>query len=67
LGLTEETDALVVVVSEESGAVSLAFKGHLYRNLSEDELRRRITIILMGRKELDGIAGTSTDSQPVQG
>src|SRR5579863_6683639 len=46
LGLTEETDALVVVVSEESGAVSLAYKGELDRNLSEEELRRRITTIL---------------------
>ena len=47
--------------------MSLAFKGTLYRNLNEDELRRRITIILMGRKELDGIAGTPPHSEPVQG
>jgi diadenylate cyclase len=67
LGLTEETDALIIVVSEESGAVSLAYKGELYRNLNEDELRRRITTLLMGEHEADGIAGDPAQSQPLQG
>lgn len=42
VGVTEESDACVVVVSEETGAISLAMDGQLERGLSDDELRRRI-------------------------
>lgn len=36
VGLSEETDALVAVVSEESGAISIAHNGRLYRYAGED-------------------------------
>jgi diadenylate cyclase len=39
IGITEGTDALAVVVSEETGTVSLVVRGRIIRNLDEDRLR----------------------------
>jgi diadenylate cyclase len=39
LGLSEETDALVLVVSEETSAISAAVQGRLWRNLTPAQLR----------------------------
>jgi diadenylate cyclase len=39
IGITEETDALSVVVSEETGTISLAQEGRLRRDLTEEELK----------------------------
>ena len=38
LGMTEKTDALVVIVSEETGRVSCMHQGNLKLNLSKEEL-----------------------------
>lgn len=46
IGITEETDALVVVVSEETGTISVAYKGRLSRGLDEDRLRRMMNTVL---------------------
>lgn len=46
IGITEETDALVVVVSEETGNISLAFKGRLSRGLDEERLERMLNAVL---------------------
>lgn len=43
IGLSEETDAIVVVVSEETGGISYAFKGQMVRNITAEELRAFLT------------------------
>jgi len=43
IGLSEETDAAVVIVSEETGGISYACKGHLVRNVTLEELRAFLT------------------------
>jgi diadenylate cyclase len=51
LGLSEETDALVVVVSEETGILSVAYRGHLSRDFDEERLRRLLSkVLLRGRR-----------------
>ena len=39
LGITEETDAIAIIVSEETGRISIAIKGELFYNLSIDDAR----------------------------
>lgn len=47
IGLSEETDAIMVVISEETGGISYAYKGQLVRNLSAEELRAFLTSMLV--------------------
>ena len=46
IGITEETDAIAVVVSEENGAISLAVGGQIERDLSVEHLRERLSELL---------------------
>lgn len=47
MGLTEETDAVCVVVSEETGAISISADGHMDRNLRERAFRARMAQIFL--------------------
>ncbi|MGH7975670.1 MAG: diadenylate cyclase CdaA [Limisphaerales bacterium] len=47
LGLSEETDAVIVVVSEENGAISHAYKGQLVRGVTPEELRSLLTSVIV--------------------
>ncbi|MCX7988162.1 MAG: diadenylate cyclase CdaA [Thermodesulfovibrio sp.] len=43
LGITEETDAVAVIISEETGSISLAVHGQLESNFDMEKLRQRLT------------------------
>ena len=46
IGITEETDAIAVIVSEETGAISLAVGGKIDRDISVEQLRSRLSNLL---------------------
>lgn len=51
IGISEETDAVTLVVSEETGGISLAVDGKITRRLDAATLRRRLTDLLVVGKE----------------
>ena len=52
IGLTEESDALAVIVSEERGEISLARRGQLTRRLSTDDLRAELQTIILQKTHI---------------
>jgi diadenylate cyclase len=46
LGISEQSDAIVVVISEETGQISIAENGHLTRNLDPERLEERLRSLL---------------------
>jgi diadenylate cyclase len=54
IGITEETDAIAVIVSEETGAISLAQGGKIERDLSVEQLRERLSSEL--RRHMSAVA-----------
>jgi diadenylate cyclase len=65
LGISEQSDAVVLVVSEETGAISLAFDGKLYYDLMPDELTRKL-MNLIERGNL-GETEKSSKDHPIAG
>ena len=50
IGLTEECDAVAIVVSEETGKISLALEGRIERALTPDQLRERLRALVAMRR-----------------
>src|SRR6202453_1357288 len=55
IGLTEETDAIVIVISEETGMISYAHKGQLVRGVTPEELRAFLTSIILRPAKTHGV------------
>jgi len=54
LGASEESDAVVVVVSEETQKISVAYKGVLYRSVDIDNLKELLTTLYVSDIERSG-------------
>ena len=80
MGLSEETDAIVIVVSEETGTISVSTRGRLSRDFDQERLRRFLTAVIFkapaaaspwfrARQHLDislrGIAKSEDDQEGV--
>jgi diadenylate cyclase len=57
LGITEQTDAVVVVVSEENGQVSLVERARIVRNLNEGQLARAIRTLMRRAQSRSMVGG----------
>lgn len=78
IGITEETDAIAVICSEETGAISLAVGGKIERDLTIEQLRERLgselrryiapvmlpTTIMQHDEESDIRSGTAPRGEP---
>lgn len=65
LGISEGTDALVVVVSEETGSISLVERGRIVRNLDEEKLRvALVTLLRLGLARRADTLGTGGRNRP---
>ncbi len=50
LGLTEENDSIAIVVSEETGSISIVSDGQIERGLDTEELRARLRVLILQRR-----------------
>lgn len=62
MGITEESDAIALVVSEETGSISIAINGKLERALGKTELRERLNDLLSKQDGEEGEEGDDDES-----
>lgn len=71
LGLTEVTDALAIIVSEETGSISVSVDGKIFKDLTTEELREKLEVVFVPEEKNNeedvqeqpaGKAGIAADS-----
>ncbi|TXK45356.1 TIGR00159 family protein [Pontibacter qinzhouensis] len=65
IGLTEVTDSIVLVVSEETGQIALVRNGEVFRNLSSADLRVKLNQLLFDTDQQKPIAPSASSEKPV--
>jgi len=50
IGLTEENDSIAIVVSEQTGSISLVVDGQIERGLSTEALRSRLRSVVLNKR-----------------
>ena len=55
IGLAETTDSVILVVSEETGSVSIAYDGNLYYDMEEKEIKRTLKSLLISKSRSEEI------------
>lgn len=53
IGMSEESDAVIVVVSEETGMISVCYRGRLSRGMDESRLKRFLAALLLKGKQTE--------------
>ncbi len=64
IGITEETDAISVIVSEETGAISLAVGGNIERDITAERLRERLAELLRRYVPKPSLPTSIANTQP---
>ena len=64
LGITEETDAVALVISEESGAISLACRGRIKRRIPPEKLPRFLLGLLLDKDADSPLSGSMNNGLP---
>ena len=69
VGITEETDAVVVVVSEETGNISIACRGNIRQNIKTDKLLQYLTGLLISNDvdSFSNMFGTMEENEQLTG
>jgi diadenylate cyclase len=68
IGISEESDAIAVIVSEETGHISLAHKGKLERDVPRDQFKERLQELLFLKIDDEGNdSNENNDSPPLEG
>ncbi|MFT6036071.1 MAG: diadenylate cyclase, partial [Marivirga sp.] len=66
IGMSETTDTIILVVSEETGQLSLARNGTIFHNLSNQEIRAKIKDYLMeDEKKKEKTKGEQSEAEEV--
>lgn len=55
VGVSEASDSLTIIVSEETGSVSIALRGQIYRNVDADFLREKLKFMQNSNREVAGM------------
>jgi diadenylate cyclase len=64
--MSEQADCVVVVVSEETGAISYTYGGHIYRHMDGESLRNRLRTFLVAERRRRGVSDMLQKWRPLK-